>query len=156
MNYVLNVAPINRYVRFIGWVNNKRAITGFILMGCALLYYQHKLLEKRCNDAGLNWHIDEVLLKTGLVLAASGLLLRPLGLSVLGIVVIQFVYGMYLRENWLPNLSGNPRPNNNLVFLLAGASCLVSMMLVLVSTMWLEAWFVQVHEGVKAFFWRLL
>ncbi|MDO4641385.1 MAG: hypothetical protein Q4A84_06750 [Neisseria sp.] len=136
--------------------NMKRTVTVFILIGCALVYYQHKLLEKRCNDAGLNWQIEEFLFKLGFVVASLGLLLRPLGLLVLGVVFAQFLYGIYLRDNWLPNLNGNPRRNDNFVLLTAATSYLVSIGLVLLSTQWLRTWFYQVSEGLKFFFWRLL
>ncbi|MDO4248308.1 MAG: hypothetical protein Q4C79_05005 [Neisseria sp.] len=145
-----------RYLVAVLSLNIKRSLTGFILVGCVLVFYQHKLLIKRCNDAGLGWPAGEILAKLGFFAAALGFLLRPLGLLVLGLVFAQYLYGLYLRDNPLPNLSGNPRTNSNLMLLLAGASYLIAVGLVLVSAQWLEAWCDLVYQGLQMVFWRLL
>ncbi|KPN71869.1 hypothetical protein [Neisseria sp. 83E34] len=156
MRDVLEAASYGRYTPSVLLLNTKKTITMFILAGCGLVYYQHKLLMKRCNDAGEGWHIDEILFKLSFVLAATGFLLRPLGLLVLSVVFAQFLYGIYLKDNWIPNLNGNPRPNDNFTLLFASASYLISVVLVWVSTRWLETWFYLVYNGLKVFFWHVL
>ncbi|OSI12094.1 hypothetical protein [Neisseria canis] len=156
MRDVLEAASHGRQIQSVLSLSTKRTITVFILVGCGLVYYQHKLLMKRCNDAGLGWQVDEILFKLAFVLAATGFLLRPLGLLVLSVVFAQFLYGIYLRSNWIANLNGHPRPNDNFTLLFATASYLISIGLVLVSTRWLETWFNLVYNGLRVFFWRIL
>ena len=83
----------------------------FVLATFTLLRYQNIWLERRCNDAERGWQIAEWLFKLSIGLAFIGLLSSRAALLLIALGWVQFVYGLALPANPLPNIHGFPHPD---------------------------------------------
>lgn len=77
----------------------------------ALLRYQNTWLERRCNDAERGWVVGEWLFKISIGLTFIGLLSSRAALLLIALGWVQFVYGLALPANPLPNIHGFPHPD---------------------------------------------
>ena len=84
------------------------AVHVFAIALYGLLHYQSTWLEKRCNDAGKGHYPAIWMFRISLVLAAISLILPVFTLPMVAGGLLQFVYGMILPSNPLPNLMGYP------------------------------------------------
>lgn len=83
----------------------------FVLATFTLLRYQNIWLERRCNDAERGWAVGEWLFKISIGLAFIGLLSSRAALLLIALGWVQFVYGLALPANPLPNIHGFPHPD---------------------------------------------
>lgn len=95
-----------------------------------LVRHQHRHLEKRCNDAGSGWGGEEWLFRVGRLAAPIGMLLPFWWSPVVAVVLAQFIYGLSLPYNPLPNLSGYPRRDDAPLLPLAWMSGLTAIAMV--------------------------
>lgn len=82
-----------------------------VLATFTLLRYQNIWLERRCNDAERGWVVGEWLFKISIGLAFIGLLSSRAALLLIALGWVQFVYGLALPANPLPNIHGFPHPD---------------------------------------------
>ena len=82
-----------------------------VLATFTLLRYQNIWLERRCNDAERGWVVGEWLFKISIGLAFIGLLSSRAALLLIALSWVQFVYGLALPANPLPNIHGFPHPD---------------------------------------------
>ena len=83
----------------------------FALYG--LLHYQSTWLEKRCNDAEKGHYPAIWMFRISIVLAAISLIFPVFTWPMVASGLLQFIYGMILPSNPLPNLMGLPKSQLN-------------------------------------------
>lgn len=105
------------------------AIQVFVLAVYGLLHYQNRWLERRCNDAGCGGRIAEIMLYAAMVLAVVSFVLPMLALPIVFGGLLQFVFGLALPSNPLPNLMGYPKPDTPALKGFAAISFVVAVLL---------------------------
>ncbi len=101
----------------------------FAIAFYGLLHYQSTWLEKRCNDAEKGHYPAIWMFRISIVLAAISLIFPAFTWPMVAGGLLQFVYGMILPSNPLPNLMGYPKANSTALQICALLACITAVLM---------------------------
>lgn len=105
------------------------AVYVFAIALYGLLHYQSTWLEKRCNDAEKGHYPAIWMFRISIVLAAISLIFPVFTWPMVASGLLQFIYGMILPSNPLPNLMGYPKANSTTLQICALLACITAVLM---------------------------
>ncbi|MCP2041617.1 hypothetical protein L1281_002226 [Neisseria sp. HSC-16F19] len=110
------------------------AVVVFGIAAYGLLFYQYRLLIRRCNDYGAAWQWNTYLYRFSLIPALGAGVWLPLCYVWFLAMGLQCLFGLLLPGNPHSNLSGYPRPRATITIRVLA---LMAVLLYSVSGLWL-------------------